>query len=161
MNHKTTDLCDIHRDKVIIAEPIGFKDYGGNKSFSGIIYTVKCFEDHAPVEKILETDGNGKVLVVDGGGSMHCAITGDRLAGIAVKNHWNGIVIYGCIRDSATIALLNLGVKALNTYPISNETTIEWEENIEVSFARVTFIPGQFICCDEDGIIILPTEPTI
>ena len=153
MEYKTTDLCDANPGKITIADAIGLKDYGGRKTFSGKIHTVKCYEDHAPVEKILNTDGTGKVLVVDGGGSMRCAITGDRLAGIAVNNHWAGIIIYGCIRDSVTIGQLNLGVKALDTYPISRVTNIEWPENIPVSFAGITFVPGHFVYCDEDGII--------
>ena len=158
MDYKTADLCDAYSDKVIITEPIGFNDYGGRTRFSGEIHTLKCYEDHAWVEKILETEGTGKVLVVDGGGSMRCAITGDRLAGIGVKNNWNGIIIYGCVRDSATLALLDIGIKALNTYPISRVTNNEWQENIAVSFAGATFIPGQFVYCDEDGIVISATE---
>ena len=154
MEYKTTDLCDAYPDKVVIAEPIGFKDYGGQKRFSGKVHTLKCYEDHAWVEKILKTDGTGKVLVVDGGGSMGCALTGDRLAGIGVENHWNGILIYGCIRDSVNISLLNIGVKALNIYPMSKVTNQEWQENIPVSFAGITFKPGQFVYCDEDGIIV-------
>jgi len=161
MDYKTADLCDAHSDKAIITDPIGFKDYGGRKIFGGEIHTLKTYEDHAWVEKILETDGTGKVLVVDGGGSMRCAITGDRLAGIGVKNNWNGIIIYGCIRDSATLALLDIGIKALATYPISRVTNTLWQENIAVCFAGATFMPGQFVYCDEDGIIISPTELTI
>lgn len=161
MEYKTTDLCDAYRDKVLIAEPIGFKDFGGRKRFSGKIHTIKCYEDHSWVEKALKTDGTGKVLVVDGGASMRCAITGDRLAGIGVKNNWNGIIVYGCIRDSVTIATLNIGVKALNTYPISRETSTQWQENIPVRFAGLAFIPGQFVYCDEDGIIISETRLTV
>lgn len=161
MEYKTADLCDAFKDKIVIADPIGLKDYGGRKRFSGKIHTLKCFEDHSWVERILNTDGTGKVLVVDGEGSLHCAIMGDRLAGMAVKNHWNGIIIYGCIRDSATIALLNLGVKALNTYPISKVTSKQWEENSTVHFAGVDFIPGQFVYCDEDGIITSAAELNI
>jgi len=157
MEYKTTDLCDAHPDKVIIADPIGLHDYGGRKIFSGIIHTVKCYEDHSWVEKALKTDGAGKVLVVDGGGSLRCAITGDRLAGIGVQNHWNGIIIYGCIRDSVTIARLNIGVKALDTYPMSCVTKTIWQENIPVRFAGVVFTPGQFVYCDEDGIIVSET----
>jgi regulator of ribonuclease activity A len=153
MEYKTTDLCDAHPDMVMIAEPIGFKDYGGKKKFSGMIHTVKCYEDHSWVEKALNTNGTGKVLVVDGGGSMRCAITGDRLAGIGLKNKWSGIIVYGCIRDSLNIAQLSIGVKALNTYPISRVTNTQWQENIPVRFAGVTFTPGQFVYCDEDGII--------
>jgi len=160
MKYRTADLCDAHRDKVEIAEPIGFKNYGGRTKFSGIIQTLKCFEDHAPVKKALEADGTGKVLVVDGGGSYRCSLMGDRLAELAVKNNWNGIVIYGCIRDSAAIGLLDLGVKALDTYPISRVTNAEWMNTTTVRFAGIAFHTGRFICCDEDGIIALPTEPT-
>jgi regulator of ribonuclease activity A len=161
MEYLTTDLCDAHPDKVIIADPVGLKNYGGKKRFNGKIHTLKCFEDHSQVEKILSTDGTGKVLIVDGGGSRCCALTGDRLAGIGVKNHWNGIIIYGCIRDSVNIALLDIGVKALDTYPISRVTNIEWPENIAVRFAGVTFAPGQFVYSDEDGIIISLAKLTI
>ena len=161
MTEKTTDLCDANIGKVTIADSNQFKDYGGRKSFCGRIHTVKCFEDHAWVEKALKTDCTGKVLVVDAGASMRCAVTGDRLAGIGVKNNWSGIIINGVIRDSATIALLDIGVKALGTYPISNRTDTQWEENIPVQFAGVCFTPGHFIYCDEDGIITSEIELTI
>ncbi len=159
MKYTTADLCDNHRDKVEIADPIGFKNYGGRTKFSGKIQTLKCFEDHAPVRKALEGDGTGKVLVVDGGRSLRCSLVGEKLAQLAVKNNWNGIVVYGCIRDSAEIGLLDLGLKALDTYPISRVTNADWMPTTTVRFAGVAFHAGQFICCDEDGIITLPTEP--
>ena len=93
---RTTDLCDSHPSMVQVAAPIGFKDYGAVKLFSGIIQTVKCFEDNSFVRTALEQDGTGKVLVVDGGGSMRCALLGDMLGELAIKNNWNGIVVYGC-----------------------------------------------------------------
>lgn len=157
MEYKTADLCDANRPIVTILEPIGFKDFGSRKMFSGQIETVKCFEDHAPVELMLSMDGKGKVLVVDGGGSLRCALTGDRLAGIAVSNNWNGIVINGCVRDAAGLAMLDLGVKALGTYPISQVTNIDWETNIAIHFAGTTIQPGHYIYCDEDGIIVAAT----
>ena len=120
MQLKTTDLCDNHPEKVSIADPIGFKDYGGVKLFNGKIETVKCFEDNSFVRKALEQNGEGKVLVVDGGGSMRCALLGDMLGELGVKNKWNGIIIYGCIRDSAAMATLQLGVKALNVIPLKS-----------------------------------------
>jgi len=151
---KTTDICDAHADKVCVAEPIGFKDFGGSKYFSGRIQTIKCFEDNSFVRKALETNGDGKVLVVDGGGSMRCALLGDMLADLAIKNKWNGIVVYGCIRDSAAIARLPLGVKALNAIPLKSNKRNEGQENITVHFAGTDFVPGQFIYCDADGIIV-------
>ena len=154
MELKTTDLCDAHPDKVSIAEPIGFKDFGGNKIFSGQIQTLKCFEDNSFVRKALESNGEGKVLVVDGGGSMRCALLGDMLADLAIKNKWNGIVVYGCIRDSDAISKLPLGVKALNTIPLKSNKRNEGQQNITVRFAGVDFVPAQFIYCDADGIIV-------
>ncbi|HWB64994.1 MAG TPA: ribonuclease E activity regulator RraA [Chitinophagales bacterium] len=150
----TTDLCDAHPSKVKVAEPIGFKDYGGTKLFSGQIHTIKCFEDNSFVRKALETGGGGKVLVVDGGGSMRCALLGDMLGELAVKNNWAGIIVYGCIRDSAAMAKLNLGVKALSTIPLKSNKRNEGQENITVHFAGIDFVPGQWLCADEDGIIV-------
>ena len=154
MSLKTTDLSDAHSPKVRIAEPIGFKDYGGIKEFHGQIYTIKCHEDNSYVRKALEGDGTGKVLVVDGGGSMRCALLGDMLGELAVKNKWNGIVIYGCIRDSAAMAALPLGVKAINTHPLKSNKQNIGQENIAVHFAGVDFTPGEWIYCDEDGMLV-------
>ena len=158
MQEKTTDLCDNHPEKVRIAEPIGFKDYGGTKLFNGKIETVKCFEDNSVVRKALEQNGEGKVLIVDGGGSMRCALLGDMLGELGVKNKWNGIIVYGCIRDSAAMATLSLGVKALNVIPLKSNKRNEGQQNITVHFAGVDFTPGEFVYCDEDGIIVSKEE---
>ena len=154
MSLLTTDLCDNHPDKVRVAEPLTFKDYGGAKLFHGQIETVKCFEDNSLVRKALEQNGEGKVLVVDGGGSMRCALLGDMLGELGVKNKWNGIIIYGCIRDSAAMATLQLGVKALATIPLKSNKRNEGQQNIPVRFAGVDFVPGEFLYADEDGIIV-------
>ncbi len=150
---KTTDLCDANPDKVNVAEPIGFKDFGGNTYFNGQIHTLKCFEDNSFVRKALELNGEGKVLVVDGGGSLRCALLGDMLADLAIKNKWNGIIVYGCIRDSEAISKLPLGVKAISTIPLKSNKRNEGKENITVKFAGIEFVPGQFVYCDVDGII--------
>ena len=154
MELKTTDLCDAHIEKLHVAEPIGFKDYGGKKVFNGKIVTLKCFEANPLVRKTLEQNGEGKVLVVDGGGSMRCAMLGDMLGDLAVKNKWNGIIVYGCVRDSADLAKLDVGVKALNTHPMKSARTLEGQENITVRFAGINFIPNEFVYCDEDGIVV-------
>lgn len=158
---KTTDLCDIHADKVRVAEPIGFKDMGGKKNFRGKIHTIKCFEDNSFVRKVLETNGENKVLIVDGGGSLRCALLGDMLGDLAIKNKWNGIIVYGCIRDSSAIGNLPLGVKALNTIPLKSNKKNIGEENISVHFAGIDFNPGEFVYCDEDGIIVSENELTL
>ena len=154
MQIKTSDLCDNHNGKVRVADPIGFKDYGGKKDFYGKIRTVKCFEDNSFVRKTLEQTGEGDVLVVDGGGSMRCALLGDMLGEIAVNNKWSGIIVFGCIRDSAAVSLLQLGVKALNTNPLKSAKRNEGQENVVVQFAGLNFVPGEFVYCDEDGIVI-------
>lgn len=151
---KTTDLCDSFPDKVRIAEPIGFRDFGSKKIFSGKIETVKCFEDNSFVRKTLEENGEGKVLVVDGGGSLRCALLGDMLGDLAIKNKWSGIIVYGCIRDSTAIAQLPLGVKALNVIPLKSNKKNIGEQNVVVHFAGVDFVPGEFVYCDEDGIVV-------
>ena len=150
---KTADLCDEHSDTLSIAQPL-FNDYGKKITFGGEISTVKCFEDNSLVRKQLEQPGNGRVLVVDGGGSTRCAMVGDILAQMGADNGWSGIIVYGCIRDSGVIATINLGVKAMGTLPLKSVKKGEGEIDITVHFADVDFIPGQFAYADEDGIIL-------
>ncbi|MBL8006344.1 MAG: ribonuclease E activity regulator RraA [Ignavibacteria bacterium] len=154
MKVSTADLCDEFAGSLKVASPAGFRDFGGKKSFSGEIATVKCHETNPKIRQVLETDGTGKVLVVDGGGSERCALMGDNMAELAIKNNWEGIVIYGSIRDSSAISRLNIGVKALNVNPVKSGKKNEGETNITVSFANTEFIPGQFIYCDDDGIVV-------
>lgn len=158
MKFKTADLCDKNKGKVVIADVIGLKNYGKNKRFYGKMQTLQCYEDHGCVEKILETDGTGKVLVVHGEGSLHCALVGDRLASLAIKNNWNGVIVYGAIRDSVKIGTLPIGLLALATYPISKVSDNNWQENIHVHFAGITFSPGNYVYCDEDGVITSPVK---
>jgi regulator of ribonuclease activity A len=158
MDPKTTDLCDDFADKVRIAVPGMLKDFGGRKTFSGKIHTVKCFENNPFVKKALEENGEGKVLVVDGGASVKCALLGDMLGEIAVKNKWNGIILNGCIRDSAALGKLDLGVKALCAFPLKSGKKNEGQEKVPVHFAGIDFNPGEYIYCDEDGVIVSKDE---
>ena len=150
---KTTDLSDQCPTEVKVADSI-FRDFGGAKSFYGEIVTLKVFEDNSLVRKTLEQNGANKVLVVDGGGSLRCALLGDMLGELAVKNNWNGIVVYGCVRDSAALKQLQLGIKALNTHPLKSVKRNEGQEQLTVTFAGVNFVPGYFLVADEDGIIV-------
>ena len=161
MDIKTTDLCDNNAKIVRVADPVSFKDYGGKKNFFGKIQTVKCFEDNSFVRKALEQNGAGKVLVVDGGGSLRCALLGDMMGELAVKNNWSGIIVYGCIRDSVAVSQLTLGVKALNVNPLKSGKRNEGQENISVHFAGVDFIPDEFVYCDEDGVIVSKEELSV
>ena len=131
-----------------------FRDFGGQRAFHGAIATVKLFEDNALVRSILETPGAGRVLVVDGGGSMRCALLGDQLAELAVRNGWAGVVVHGCIRDSEAIGQLPLGVKALATHPLKSIKRGEGQREIPVRFAGVQFRPGAWLYADGDGLIV-------
>lgn len=153
MKHATADLCDEHIDKLQVAEPI-FRDFGGEACFEGEIHTLKVFEDNTLVRAALEKDGTGKVLVVDGGGSLRCALVGDNLVTLAINNNWRGIVVYGCIRDSKPIGEMKMGLKALNTNPTKSVKRNEGQENIPVRFAGVDFKPGQYLYADEDGVVV-------
>lgn len=150
---KTADLCDDHSDSLLIAQPL-FRDFGANISFSGVISTVKCFEDNSFVRSQLETAGENRVLVVDAGASTRCAMVGDVLAQMASDNSWSGIIVYGCIRDSAAIATIDIGVKALATMPLKSVKKGVGEVDVKVHFADVDFIPGHYVYADEDGIVL-------
>ena len=153
MQFKTADLCDDHEGSVSVAQPL-FKDYGGNISFAGQIYTIKCFEDNSLVREALKSPGEGKVLVIDGGGSTRRALVGDLLAQAGADNNWSGIVVNGCIRDSGVIATINIGCKALGTLPMKTEKKGIGENEIPVHFADIDFVPGHYLYADEDGIIV-------
>lgn len=159
MNFATADLCDQYEDQlgqsIQVAEPI-FRSYGAKKRFSGEIVTLKLFEDNSLVRTALGQAGNGKVLVIDGGGSLRCALVGDQLAVLAHQNGWEGIIVHGCIRDSEAINGIDLGVRALNTHPQKSIKKGIGERDLTVSFAGVRFVPGQWIYADADGIVVSP-----
>lgn len=151
----TPDLCDAYPELVEVVEPM-FSNFGGRSSFGGEIVTVKCFEDNSKVKQLVGTPGKGKVMVVDGGGSMRKALLGDMLAEQAAKNGWEGLVIYGCIRDVDAIMETELGVQAIATVPMKTEKLDIGDINIPVKFGGVTFIPGHFIYADNNGVIVSP-----
>jgi regulator of ribonuclease activity A len=153
MSLATADLCDQYTDLVQVALPI-FNDYGGKKQFHGPASTVSVFEDNSLVRAALEEPGDGRVLIVDGGESLNCALVGDLLAQLGRDNGWEGIIVSGCIRDSAAIAGINIGIKALNTNPRKSVKKGAGDRDIPVTIAGVTFIPGAYIYADEDGILI-------
>ena len=153
MSFSTADLCDQFNDKILIADP-RFVDFGGKHTFWGRISTVKCHEDNSMVRAAFETIGDGRVLVVDGGESLRCAQLGDQLALLATTNGWTGAIINGCIRDSAKIATIEFGTKALATHPLKSIKKGIGERDIPVRFAGVTFVTGNFVYADQDGIVI-------
>ncbi len=153
----TADLCDSHGEAARVCE-IPFRDFGGVTAFSGTAATIRCFEDNTQVRTVLETAGHGRVLVVDAGGSLRCAMLGDNLAQLALDNGWVGVVMYGCVRDAAVLSTLPLGVKALGTHPRRSEKRGGGEVDVPVAFGGVTFTPGERIFADEDGVIVLQGE---
>lgn len=150
---RTTDLCD-RFPHAQVAAPV-FRDFGGRLGFSGPAATVRVFEDNVVVRSVLERPGKGRVLVVDGGGSLACALAGDRLASIAHANGWTGLVINGCVRDSVALAEIQVGVKALATNPRKSGKDGGGEADVDVTFAGVTVRPGDVVFADEDGVVVL------
>ena len=157
MEKTTPDLCDEYEDVVRVLDPL-FTNYGGKKAFSGQAVTVKCFEDNSKVKELVATDGTGKVMVVDAGGSMRRACLGDMLAEKAVANGWQGIIMYGCIRDVDVITQLGLGVQALGCHPMKTEKRGVGDVNVDVTFAGVTVRPGDYVYADNNGIIVSARE---
>lgn len=153
MTYATTDLCDAFAEQLQIAEPI-FADFGSTTRFSGPITTVKLHEDNSLVREALETEGNGGVLVVDGGGSMRCALLGGNLAVLAEKNNWRGVLVYGCIRDRDEIEATGVGVKALAPHPLKSNKQGVGQKDIPVRFAGVNWIPGYHLYADRDGVVL-------
>jgi regulator of ribonuclease activity A len=149
----TADLCDAHGEALQICEPV-FNAYGGRHAFAGPASTVRCFEDNTRVKEAVDGPGGGRVLVVDGGGSRRRALFGGNLGAAAVKNGWAGVIIHGCIRDSAELAPMPLGIRALGTMPLRSEKRGEGERDVPVRFAGVTFRPGDWVYVDEDGVVV-------
>ncbi|MGI9553626.1 MAG: ribonuclease E activity regulator RraA [Thermodesulfobacteriota bacterium] len=153
MSFSTPDLCDEFPDQVSVVEPL-FNSYGGISTFGGEVVTIKCREDNSLVKETASKPGKGKVMVVDGGGSLRRALLGDLIAKDAVKNGWEGFIIFGCIRDVDVIGQLEIGVKALDTIPLKTEKKGIGELNIPVTFGGVTFHPGDFVYADNNGVVV-------
>ncbi|MFC7326391.1 ribonuclease E activity regulator RraA [Marinactinospora rubrisoli] len=149
----TADLVDAHGDALTSCET-QFRRYGGRSRFHGPIATIRCHEDNALVKEVLNTPGDGRVLVVDGGGSLRTALMGDLIAAAAVRNGWAGVVIHGAVRDVAALAGLDLGVKALGSNPRKSAKTGAGVRDVPVVFGNTVFTPGAWLYGDEDGIVV-------
>ena len=147
------DLCDTHGDRVTVLAPL-FRNFGARRAFGGPISTIKCFEDNSLVKSMVDEPGKGKVMVVDAGGSMRRACLGDMLAEKATANGWEGIIMYGCIRDVDEIAALDLGVQALGAHPMKTEKRGIGDAHITIRFGGIDFIPGQYVYADNNGVIV-------
>lgn len=153
MSFATTDLSDACPDAQVV-QPL-FADFGGRIAFHGPIATLKVFEDNAEVRAMLEEPGEGRVLVVDGGGSDRCALVGGNLGVLGARNGWAGIVVFGFVRDSAELGRCELGIKALGLHPRKSEKGLHGAQRGRVlHFAGASFAPGAWLYADEDGILI-------
>ena len=158
MTFSTPDLCDALGDAVRVAEPV-FRDYGGVRRFKGPAATLRVREDNALVRAVLETPGEGRVLVVDGGGSLRTALVGGQIAALAATNGWAGLVISGAVRDVAELAAAPVGIKALAATPRRSAKTGQGEREVTVTIAGLTIRPGNFVWADEDGLLVADREP--
>jgi regulator of ribonuclease activity A len=150
----TADLVDDIGPDVRSCD-LQLRQFGGRAAVAGPITTVQCFEDNALLKSVLSGPGNGGVLVIDGGGSLHAALVGDVIAGLGVDNGWAGIVINGAVRDAATLRSLPIGIKALGTNPRKSTKSGAGERDTPVEFGGVVFTPGDIAYSDEDGIVVV------
>ena len=157
MEYNTSELCDIYLDTIDVVEPL-FASYGGRRSFGGQITTVKCFEDNGLIVEQLRTEGAGRVLLVDGGGSLRRALIDADIATLAADNGWEGLVIFGAVREVDALEELEIGIQALGSMPVGADSNGGGEVDVAVNFGGVTFLPEDHLYADTTGIILSP-EP--
>jgi len=149
----TPDLCDDHPDEVRVMAPM-FRTFGGREAFFGPAVTVRCHEDNSRVKDLAGTPGEGRVVVVDGGGSTARALLGDIIAQTAADNGWAGFVIHGAVRDVEILRTIDLGVQALGSIPLKTEKLGVGDVGLTVTFGGVTITPGDFVYADANGVVV-------
>lgn len=158
MRTTTCDICDTHEDKLVDGSltvlATVFRSFGKRQRFAGPARTLKVFEDNVLVRAALETPGEGSVLVVDGGGSLRCALVGGNLGKLAEQNGWAGILVNGCVRDSVELSACDVGIRALATHPRRSVRKGAGERDLVVDVAGVSIRPGDWIYADEDGVLV-------
>lgn len=153
MEYNTSELCNMYADSIDVMEPI-FSNYGGRSSFGGRVITVKCFENNGLICQILATDGEGKVLVVDGGGSTRQALIDSEIAEIAANNGWEGIICNGSVRDVDALEEIDIGIQGLVSIPVGASDSDIGESDLAINFAGVTILPDDHIYADNTGIVL-------
>ena len=158
----TCDLCDRHKNEVDgdfrVLPPV-FRDFGQHTRFCGIVSTVKCFEDNSLVKAAVDSPGLGRVLVVDGGGSLRFALLGGNLGAAAARHGWAGVVIDGCVRDVEELAACAVGIRALACMPMPTEKRNQGQRDVAVQVQGVWVRPGDWLCADADGIVVMSAAP--
>ena len=153
MSYSVPDICDEFYEEIRVLDPV-FRDFGARRRFCGPIVTIKCFEDNSLVREQVQSEGRGRVLVVDGGGSTRRALLGDQLAASAAQNGWQGLLIYGCVRDVEILETIDLGIKALNSIPVKTDKRGEGQLDLPVHFAGAQIVPGEYLYADVNGVIV-------
>ena len=153
MAYSVPDICDEYFEEVSILDPL-FSDFGAYDKFCGEVVTVKCFEDNSHVRDLVHSEGRGRVIVVDGGGSLRRALLGDLLAAKAAENGWQGLLINGCVRDVEILATIELGIKALNRHPVKTDKRGQGQVGVAVTFAGSTIWPGDYLYADANGVVV-------
>lgn len=153
----TCDLCDAHKSDISgafrVLPPV-WRSFGTVARFAGPVVTVKCFEDNSLVKAAVESAGEGRVLVVDGGASLRRALLGGNLGAAAARNGWAGLVIDGCVRDVAELAACHTGIFALASIPLPTERRNEGQRDVAVRIQGVWVRPGDWLYADEDGVVV-------
>jgi regulator of ribonuclease activity A len=150
----TADILDEHGDHAAVCE-LDLQQFGGVRAFAGAIATIRCHEDNVVLRECVSGPGGGRVLVVDGGGSLRVALLGDNIAGIACDSGWAGIVVNGCVRDVAALRELQIGIRALGSNPRRSGKAGGGEVDVALRFGGVTFTPGAMLYADDDGIVVV------
>jgi regulator of ribonuclease activity A len=153
MSHSVPDICDQFIDDISVLDPV-FRDFGGRHRFCGEVVTIKCFEDNSLVAEAVREPGKGRVIVVDGGGSLRRALLGDMLAADAAENGWQGLLVNGGVRDVEILATLDLGVKALAAFPVRTDKRGEGQRDVPLRFAGALMEPGYYLYADANGIVV-------
>ena len=157
MRIDTSELCDIYLDQVDVVDPI-FSSFGGVSAFSGKITTIKCVESNGLIAEVLEEEGQGRVLLIDGGGAVRRALIDAELAQLAADNGWEGIIVYGAVRQIDQLENIDIGIQALAPIPVSADEQTSGEVDVPVNFGGVSFLPEDFVYADLTGIILSPEQ---
>lgn len=153
MKDITPDLCDQYESQVRLLD-LPLQNFGMRSAFWGQIVTVRCYHDNSKVKEVLSQPGQGKVLVVDGHGSCQKALMGDQVAILAIENGWEGVIIYGAVRDVVAMSQMELGVKALGTSPFRPEKRGAGEVNVTLTVQKQMVLPGDYLYADWNGILL-------
>jgi regulator of ribonuclease activity A len=155
VEYNTSELCDTYADLVDVLDPM-LSNFGGVTSFGGQVVTVKCFEANGLIREIVSQPGEGKVLVIDGGGSTRRALITGEIAQLAADNCWEGIICYGSVREVDVLEELDLGIQALVAIPVAASDDDTGEADIAINFGGVTFLPDDHVYADSTGVILSP-----